>query len=480
MVDSLAAERVRALCEQLSVDQRDVLLMRLLGPLTIDEIAALMGRTRGSVKALQRRGLARDLPRDRAGGRTALSDPNDHVPEMPAVPLLDDATVDAILVGDRGPRGVDHLAAFAADVRATAERPPPRPSPELAALLAHGIPAPPPGRATRSPAAGHRRRPALATASGLGLAAKVGVATTAAVASLAGAAAAGVLPGDTDAPVRKVIELFTPVEFTDDGDPLDQGGNGTGADRVVARATPASPATTPTYPPTPTGVRNATTPTSPRRMVSGATTAPRPPTRSPKRNRRIGRSRRTRTPMTTRARTTSRTGPGTRPTPIASRPATGATTTTHRRRTPFPPARRRARMGCDLPARSPRRRGGAGRRPPGSGGRAVGVPLRRRPRRPPRAAGGAARRAHPGRGRGGRAGGRGRAGARRHDRSPVLRLRRRGRSRRGHRGRRAGHRLGPTRLQPDDIAGSGRGGGHRRRLAEGPARPARRPPRRAS
>ena len=57
VVDSLAAERVRALCEQLSVDQRDVLLMRLLGPLTIDEIAALMGRTRGSVKALQRRGL---------------------------------------------------------------------------------------------------------------------------------------------------------------------------------------------------------------------------------------------------------------------------------------------------------------------------------------------------------------------------------------------------------------------------------------
>jgi hypothetical protein len=146
-----------------------------------------------------------------------VSDPSDRVPEMPAVPLLDDATVDAILVGDRGPRGVDHLAAFAADVRATAERPPPRPSPALAALLAHGIPAPSPGRATRSSSADHRRRwPALATA--------------AAVASLAGAAAAGVLPGDTDAPVLKVIEVFTPVEFTDDGDPLDQGGNGTGAD----------------------------------------------------------------------------------------------------------------------------------------------------------------------------------------------------------------------------------------------------------
>jgi DNA-directed RNA polymerase specialized sigma24 family protein len=31
--------------------------MRLLGRLTIDQIAARMGRTSGSVKALQRRGL---------------------------------------------------------------------------------------------------------------------------------------------------------------------------------------------------------------------------------------------------------------------------------------------------------------------------------------------------------------------------------------------------------------------------------------
>jgi RNA polymerase sigma-70 factor (ECF subfamily) len=41
----------------LSDDQRDVLLMRLLGRLTIDETAGLMRRTPGSVKALQRRGL---------------------------------------------------------------------------------------------------------------------------------------------------------------------------------------------------------------------------------------------------------------------------------------------------------------------------------------------------------------------------------------------------------------------------------------
>ena len=57
VVAALGAERVRSLCERLSDDQRDVLLMRLLGRLTIDEIAVLKDRTPGAVKALQRRGL---------------------------------------------------------------------------------------------------------------------------------------------------------------------------------------------------------------------------------------------------------------------------------------------------------------------------------------------------------------------------------------------------------------------------------------
>ncbi|MBN2624057.1 MAG: sigma-70 family RNA polymerase sigma factor [Acidimicrobiales bacterium] len=53
----LAVERVRTLCEQLRPDQRDVLLLRLLGRLTVDEVAAALDKTPGSVKALQRRGL---------------------------------------------------------------------------------------------------------------------------------------------------------------------------------------------------------------------------------------------------------------------------------------------------------------------------------------------------------------------------------------------------------------------------------------
>jgi RNA polymerase sigma-70 factor (ECF subfamily) len=53
----LATVQVRELCERLLPDQRDVLLLRLLGRLTVDEVAAALGKSAGSVKALQRRGL---------------------------------------------------------------------------------------------------------------------------------------------------------------------------------------------------------------------------------------------------------------------------------------------------------------------------------------------------------------------------------------------------------------------------------------
>jgi len=55
--DSLGAAWVREMCDQLSPDQRDVLLMRLFGRLTVDEVAAALGKTSVAVKALQRRGF---------------------------------------------------------------------------------------------------------------------------------------------------------------------------------------------------------------------------------------------------------------------------------------------------------------------------------------------------------------------------------------------------------------------------------------
>jgi RNA polymerase sigma-70 factor (ECF subfamily) len=59
---SLGAEWVRQVCDELAPAQRDVLLLRLLGRLTIDEIAELLDKTPEAVKALQRRGF-------RAAGR---------------------------------------------------------------------------------------------------------------------------------------------------------------------------------------------------------------------------------------------------------------------------------------------------------------------------------------------------------------------------------------------------------------------------
>lgn len=63
----LGTERVRLLCDRLVPDQRDVLLLRLIGGLTVDEVAAALGRTEGAVKQLQRRAilaLRRNLDRE--------------------------------------------------------------------------------------------------------------------------------------------------------------------------------------------------------------------------------------------------------------------------------------------------------------------------------------------------------------------------------------------------------------------------------
>jgi RNA polymerase sigma factor (sigma-70 family) len=54
----LSEERVRRVCERLVPDQRDVLLLRLVGGLTSEEVAAALGKSPGAVRALQRRGVA--------------------------------------------------------------------------------------------------------------------------------------------------------------------------------------------------------------------------------------------------------------------------------------------------------------------------------------------------------------------------------------------------------------------------------------
>lgn len=55
---SLSEQRVRAILDTLTPEQREVLLLRILGDLTVDEVALVVGKRPGAVKALQARGLA--------------------------------------------------------------------------------------------------------------------------------------------------------------------------------------------------------------------------------------------------------------------------------------------------------------------------------------------------------------------------------------------------------------------------------------
>ena len=64
-LEAIARDRLRRLIDGLAPDQRDVLLLRILGELTVDEVARVVGKSPGAVKALQRRGLAalaREMP----------------------------------------------------------------------------------------------------------------------------------------------------------------------------------------------------------------------------------------------------------------------------------------------------------------------------------------------------------------------------------------------------------------------------------
>ena len=57
VVDRRRAEEIREIIEELTPAQRDVLLLRIYGELSVEEVAAAIGKRAGAVKALQRRGL---------------------------------------------------------------------------------------------------------------------------------------------------------------------------------------------------------------------------------------------------------------------------------------------------------------------------------------------------------------------------------------------------------------------------------------
>jgi RNA polymerase sigma-70 factor, ECF subfamily len=57
-IERIEGERVLAALRQLSPDQREVLLLRMAAGLTAPEVAAIVGKTTGAVKALRHRGVA--------------------------------------------------------------------------------------------------------------------------------------------------------------------------------------------------------------------------------------------------------------------------------------------------------------------------------------------------------------------------------------------------------------------------------------
>lgn len=57
-IAGLTVARVRDLVGRLAPDQQDVLLLRLFGDLAVPDVAAIVGKRPGAVKALLRRGLA--------------------------------------------------------------------------------------------------------------------------------------------------------------------------------------------------------------------------------------------------------------------------------------------------------------------------------------------------------------------------------------------------------------------------------------
>lgn len=58
VISELSTAQVRAIFEQLTDDQKSVLSLRIIGDLTLEETASVMGKRVGAIKALQRRALA--------------------------------------------------------------------------------------------------------------------------------------------------------------------------------------------------------------------------------------------------------------------------------------------------------------------------------------------------------------------------------------------------------------------------------------
>ena len=234
----VGTEDVHRMCAGLPDDQRSVLLLRVLADLTVEQVASVMGRSVGSVKALQRRGLRtlrerleKLVRRNFRHPRTPGGPAGDDRGEMTTA--ADDSAVEdafeAILAGRPVPEGAAGLAAFTEAVRASATRPG-RPNAALAELLATGLltdqSSPSVRTATSAGSAPERRRPRVRTRRrpamifsaliakflSAGAVAQAATGATVAVVAFTGVGAVGALPDPVQDTFATVVAEITPLE----------------------------------------------------------------------------------------------------------------------------------------------------------------------------------------------------------------------------------------------------------------------------
>jgi hypothetical protein len=153
---------------------------------------------------------------------------------MSPTALLNDETIEAIVVGDEVDARFDQLVAFTRYVRALGDGPAPPASAALEAVFAGDRPR------RRFPSGRRWFATAAARVAGLGVVAKIGLGSSLAAAGVVAAGAGGVLPGPATQRVRDAIEAVTPVDFGGPGvagEPADRDDTDRFRDRVSTDAT---------------------------------------------------------------------------------------------------------------------------------------------------------------------------------------------------------------------------------------------------
>ncbi len=132
----------RSGCAPCAIDsspaQRDVLLLRLIGDLTVDQVAATIGRSRRRRQGAAATWLRHDRGPARAGVRDPVTRSEDFFANGHSKAELD-AVIERMLCGAAVSEDLMPLERFVDDARAMAGGPAPHPSAELAALLSGGI-----------------------------------------------------------------------------------------------------------------------------------------------------------------------------------------------------------------------------------------------------------------------------------------------------------------------------------------------------